>query len=150
MRTNQSIKLVDLIGSSEIATLGGMDRMRAATVCAMAISIPLMAAAAWAQNNATVSERLGALAQRANPGPCPGNPEALGVARVVEIDTTGGPGFGFEHFKAYDFLRSAALAVRSTWVYSESVCHSPHSRHSKVYRSGSPPNRSVLRTSFIG
>src|SRR5262245_16964062 len=31
-------------------------------------------------------------------------PGALGVARVVEIDTTGGPGFGFQHFKAYDFL----------------------------------------------
>jgi hypothetical protein len=28
---------------------------------------------------------------------CPGNPDALGVSRVVEIDTTGGPGFGFEH-----------------------------------------------------
>src|SRR5690242_12036517 len=27
------------------------------------------------------------------------NPNALGVARTVEIDTTGGPGFGFEHFK---------------------------------------------------
>jgi hypothetical protein len=24
---------------------------------------------------------------------------------IVEIDTTGGPGFGFEHFKQYDFLR---------------------------------------------
>jgi len=36
---------------------------------------------------------------------CPGNPNALGVARVVEIDTTGGPGFGFEHFKIHDFLR---------------------------------------------
>ncbi len=36
---------------------------------------------------------------------CPGNPNALGVSRVVEIDTTGGPGFGFEHFKAYDFLK---------------------------------------------
>jgi hypothetical protein len=23
---------------------------------------------------------------------------------IVEIDTTGGPGFGFEHFKQYDFL----------------------------------------------
>ena len=29
---------------------------------------------------------------------------ALGVERVVEIDTSGGPGFGFQHFKAYDFL----------------------------------------------
>ena len=33
-----------------------------------------------------------------------GNPDALGVSRVVEIDTIGGPGFGFEQFKAYDFL----------------------------------------------
>ena len=37
-------------------------------------------------------------------GPCP-NPNALGVSRTVEIDTTGGPGFGFEHYKAHDFLR---------------------------------------------
>jgi peptidoglycan/xylan/chitin deacetylase (PgdA/CDA1 family) len=39
------------------------------------------------------------------PVDCPGNPDALGVSRVVEIDTTGGPGFGFEHFKQYDFLQ---------------------------------------------
>src|SRR5712671_405094 len=32
------------------------------------------------------------------------NPDALGVSRVVAIDTTGGPGFGFEHFKQLDFL----------------------------------------------
>ena len=34
--------------------------------------------------------------------------------------------------------------------WPSSVCHSPHSWHSKVIRSGSPPNRSVLRTNFIG
>jgi len=33
------------------------------------------------------------------------NPNALGLSRVVEIDTTGGPAFGTEHFKQYDFLR---------------------------------------------
>jgi hypothetical protein len=32
---------------------------------------------------------------------CPGNPDAIGISRVVEIDTTGGPGFGFEHFKSH-------------------------------------------------
>src|SRR5512140_2305662 len=32
------------------------------------------------------------------------NPDALGVSRVVVIDTTGGPGFGFQHFKQLDFL----------------------------------------------
>jgi hypothetical protein len=35
------------------------------------------------------------------PPPLCSNPNALGIARVVEIDTTGGPGFGFEHFKSH-------------------------------------------------
>jgi peptidoglycan-N-acetylglucosamine deacetylase len=42
---------------------------------------------------------------------CPGNPNALGVSRVVEIDTTGGPGFGFEHFKNHDFLRDGEVVL---------------------------------------
>jgi peptidoglycan/xylan/chitin deacetylase (PgdA/CDA1 family) len=42
---------------------------------------------------------------------CPGNPNVLGVSRVVEIDTTGGPGFGSEHFKAYDFLREGEVVL---------------------------------------
>jgi peptidoglycan/xylan/chitin deacetylase (PgdA/CDA1 family) len=44
-------------------------------------------------------------------GPPCTNPNALGVARVVEIDTTGGPGFGFEHFKQYDFLRPGEVVL---------------------------------------
>jgi peptidoglycan/xylan/chitin deacetylase (PgdA/CDA1 family) len=36
---------------------------------------------------------------------------ALGVARTVEIDTTGGPGFGFEHFKTHDFLREGEIVL---------------------------------------
>src|SRR5271155_2159503 len=39
------------------------------------------------------------------------NPNALGVARTVEIDTTGGPGFGFEHFKELDFLRDHEVVL---------------------------------------
>jgi peptidoglycan/xylan/chitin deacetylase (PgdA/CDA1 family) len=39
------------------------------------------------------------------------NPNALGVARVVAIDTTGGPGFGFEHFKQLDFLRDKEVVL---------------------------------------
>src|SRR6185369_1862141 len=38
-------------------------------------------------------------------------PNALGVARTVEIDTTGGPGFGFEHFKQLDFLRDKEVVL---------------------------------------
>jgi peptidoglycan/xylan/chitin deacetylase (PgdA/CDA1 family) len=47
----------------------------------------------------------------AAPSPACGNPDALGVARVVEIDTAGGPGFGFEQFKAYDFLREHEVVL---------------------------------------
>ena len=39
------------------------------------------------------------------------NPDALGVARVVEIDTTGGPGFGFQHFKQLDFLTDKEVVL---------------------------------------
>ncbi len=39
------------------------------------------------------------------------NPDALGVSRVVQIDTTGGPGFGFEHFKQLDFLRDKEVVL---------------------------------------
>lgn len=45
------------------------------------------------------------------PDPTCKNPNAMGVARVVEIDTTGGPGFGFEHFKMYDFLRPGEVVL---------------------------------------
>ena len=39
------------------------------------------------------------------------NPNAMGVSRVVEIDTGGGPGFGSQHFKTYDFLRDHEVAL---------------------------------------
>ncbi|KIZ42738.1 MULTISPECIES: polysaccharide deacetylase family protein [Rhodopseudomonas] len=39
------------------------------------------------------------------------NPDALGVSRVVQIDTSGGPGFGFEHFKQLDFLRDKEVVL---------------------------------------
>lgn len=39
------------------------------------------------------------------------NPDAIGLSRVVAIDTTGGPGFGFEHFKQLDFLRDKEVVL---------------------------------------
>jgi peptidoglycan/xylan/chitin deacetylase (PgdA/CDA1 family) len=53
----------------------------------------------------------GTVAPVTNRGVCPGNPDPLSIARIVEIDTTGGPGFGFEHFKAYDFLREREVVL---------------------------------------
>ena len=73
--------------------------MRSALVIAFAISMSA-ATTAWAQNAPAP----------AGAAKCD-NPNALGVARVVEIDTTGGPGFGFEHFKAYDFLKDKEVVL---------------------------------------
>jgi peptidoglycan/xylan/chitin deacetylase (PgdA/CDA1 family) len=43
--------------------------------------------------------------------PACSNPNGLGVSRVVQIDTTGGPAFGSEHFKQYDFLRDKEVVL---------------------------------------
>ena len=80
--------------------------MRVAAVCAMAISMSTAIGAAWAQNAA-----VGTINLTANSAACPDNPTPLGVARTVEIDTTGGPGFGFAQFKAYDFLRDGEVVL---------------------------------------
>jgi peptidoglycan-N-acetylglucosamine deacetylase len=42
---------------------------------------------------------------------CPGNPNALGVTRIVEVDTTGGPGFGTRNFKTMGFLRPGEVVL---------------------------------------
>ena len=39
------------------------------------------------------------------------NPNALGVARTVQIDTTGAPGFGQDHYKEYDFLQAKEVVL---------------------------------------
>src|ERR1035437_6381598 len=87
--------------------------MRSALAIALAITMSTAGAAVWAEN---------APAPAAAPAPAPAaapvatkatcdNPNALGVERVVQIDTTGGPRFGFEHFKAYDFLRDKEIVL---------------------------------------
>jgi peptidoglycan/xylan/chitin deacetylase (PgdA/CDA1 family) len=80
--------------------------MRIAAVCAWAISISTAIGAAWAQNAA-----MGTINLTENSTACPDNAAPLGVARTVEIDTTGGPGFGFAQFKAYDFLRDGEIVL---------------------------------------
>ncbi len=42
---------------------------------------------------------------------CRSNSAVLGVSRMVEIDTTDGPGFGFEHFKEHDFLHDKEVVL---------------------------------------
>jgi peptidoglycan/xylan/chitin deacetylase (PgdA/CDA1 family) len=50
-------------------------------------------------------------AAKAAPAPKCDNPNAMGLSRTVEIDTTGAPGFGFEHFKNHDFLKNGEVVL---------------------------------------
>ena len=55
------------------------------------------------------------------------NPDALGVSRVVVIDTTGGPGFGFQQFKQLDFLADKEVVLTfddGPWPTTPSVLKS--------------------------
>jgi peptidoglycan/xylan/chitin deacetylase (PgdA/CDA1 family) len=59
---------------------------------------------------ATASSNTAAAAPSNGIPPCD-KPGGMGLSRIVEIDTTGGPGFGFEHFKQYDFLRDKEVVL---------------------------------------
>jgi peptidoglycan/xylan/chitin deacetylase (PgdA/CDA1 family) len=83
--------------------------MRSALALALAISASAASPAVWAQT-AQAPAQVAVQAPAAAPAKCD-NPNALGVSRVIQIDTTGGPGFGFEHFKAYDFLRDHEVVL---------------------------------------
>lgn len=75
-----------------------------------------------ARDDVETTAAIGAKPAAAAPAPAPApapvqqtatctNPNALGVSRVVEIDTTGGPGFGFENFKQFDFLTEKEVVL---------------------------------------
>ena len=87
-------------------------RMRAALIAAATASL-LSSGLAWAQTApARPAPADPAAAAKAAPAkPACANPDALGIGRVVQVDTSGGPGFGFEHFKQLDFLRDKEVVL---------------------------------------
>jgi peptidoglycan/xylan/chitin deacetylase (PgdA/CDA1 family) len=95
-------------------------RVAAGLIFAGAVSL-LASSAAWSQSPPAKGAPTPPQAAPA-PAPAPAaapaptrppcnNPNALGIGRTVEIDTTGGPGFGFEHFKELDFLRDKEVVL---------------------------------------
>jgi peptidoglycan/xylan/chitin deacetylase (PgdA/CDA1 family) len=81
----------------------------------VATDAPTVAPIVLAQNNPTPAA---APQSAAAPAPSPAKsaptcdkPDGMGLARTVEIDTTGGPAFGTEHFKQYDFLRDKEVVL---------------------------------------
>ena len=88
--------------------------LSAAVICAPQVvnAAPVEATPEPQKTQAVESQRaMGPAAPAAPKQVCPGNPDPLGVARVVEIDTTGGPGFGFQNYKEYDFLQPKEVVL---------------------------------------
>jgi len=93
-------------------------RVAAGLIIAVSLGMP---GAAWSQSApARTAAAPQATAPQLAPAPIPAaaparpacaNPNALGIGRTVEIDTTGGPGFGFEHFKELDFLHDHEVVL---------------------------------------
>src|SRR5438034_5907350 len=95
-------------------------RVVAGLIIAVSLGMP---GAAWSQSApARAAAAPQAAAPQLAPAPAPipaaaparpacANPNALGIGRTVEIDTTGGPGFGFEHFKELDFLHDHEVVL---------------------------------------
>jgi len=130
MRNALGLMLASVVAAVVIAAGGWLyyssraDQGAPKTVAARAAD-PLPAPAKLAAKDdvtttATIAAKPTAMAQAA-PAPAPvapvqpkqtcANPNALGVSRVVEIDTTGGPGFGFETFKQFDFLTDKEVVL---------------------------------------
>jgi peptidoglycan/xylan/chitin deacetylase (PgdA/CDA1 family) len=110
----------------DLGSRQGMSKMRIAAGLIFAGAVSLfLSGTAWSQTPATKGTStpppaVAAPAAAAAPAPAAAlapakapcaNPDALGIGRVVEIDTTGGPGFGFEHFKQLDFLRDKEVVL---------------------------------------
>ena len=95
--------------------------MRTALALALTITVSAAGASAWAEDAkapAPAPQAQQSQAAQEVPTTFPAltkekcdNPNALGVSRVVAIDTTGGPGFGFQNFKAYDFLKDHEVVL---------------------------------------
>ncbi|HWJ99285.1 MAG TPA: polysaccharide deacetylase family protein [Xanthobacteraceae bacterium] len=89
----------------------------------------LIAPASWAQVPAVQAPTAQPKATTPPPAPPPvaakcANPDAIPMSRTVEIDTTGAPGFGFEHFKNHDFLKQGEVVLTfddGPWVTTPKV-----------------------------
>ncbi len=87
--------------------------MRVWRLCAFAFAMTFLVTAAFAEDSGP--QTTGSIGNAAAATPCPGSAGAsgdvLGVSRIVEIDTAGGPGFGSQQFKAYDFLQPGEVVL---------------------------------------
>ncbi|MGA8899943.1 polysaccharide deacetylase family protein [Bradyrhizobium sp.] len=123
MRNALGLMLVSVVAATLIAAAGWFWTSSAGRHAAAAQTVAeAHAAFAPAPAKRTAASRdsievTGSISEKAPVAPPPQpkeactNPDALGVSRVVEVDTTGGPGFGFEQFKQFDFLADKEVVL---------------------------------------
>jgi peptidoglycan/xylan/chitin deacetylase (PgdA/CDA1 family) len=109
------LQKASLTGAAPSPALAAPEEHQAAPVAVTTLETPAAA------TNAAGGGAAPTVVAQATPGQAPApaapvqancsNPNAIGVSRIVEIDTTGGPGFGFEHFKSHDFLREGEVVL---------------------------------------
>jgi peptidoglycan/xylan/chitin deacetylase (PgdA/CDA1 family) len=120
MRNALGLMLLSVVASAAIAgvwfwtswpsrQLSALQTVAAAPVQAAATSTPAAKAEAIEVTGSIPAQTPPAPVSQSKPT-CT-NPDALGLSRVVEIDTTGGPGFGFAHFKQFDFLADKEVVL---------------------------------------
>jgi peptidoglycan/xylan/chitin deacetylase (PgdA/CDA1 family) len=97
-------QVVSQIAQAATGGFAGRSRMAAQTDAA-----PAADAAAPGNTEAPNAQAKPAPAATSIP-PCD-KPGGMGLSRIVEIDTTGGPGFGTQHFTQYDFLRDKEVVL---------------------------------------
>ena len=99
-----------------------MRRLSKFAIAAGAILASSLAAEAqfFSRSQPAPEQKAAAPTPEAKPAPAPApepktppctNPNAIGINRTVEIDTTGGPGFGLEQYKAHDFLQPKEVVL---------------------------------------
>ena len=106
------LQKASLTGAASSPAVAAPEEQQVAPVAVTTLETPAAA------TNAAGGGAAPTIVAQATPGQAPApiqancsNPNAIGVARIVEIDTTGGPGFGFEHFKTHDFLREGEVVL---------------------------------------
>jgi peptidoglycan/xylan/chitin deacetylase (PgdA/CDA1 family) len=112
----------DTVSARQAARLSATGSAKPARALADEIEVTAaISAKSWATTASTIAASTTTASTAVPSAPVPAtpvqpktacaNPDALGVSRVVEIDTTGGPGFGFEHFKQFDFLADKEVVL---------------------------------------
>ena len=100
--------------SNGVLNTNTMDNaMRITLALVVAISVSAAAASDWAKDAKTPAPADAQQTPSTFPPPTKekcDNPNALGVEPWLR-STTGGPGFGFQNFKAYDFLKDHEVVL---------------------------------------